>query len=111
MSNEKVKNLSMLSGSTALGAVGQLLFKYALPTNSGVLPLWLLSGFVAYGISTLIYFYVLSRVHLSWAYGIGGLSYILATIFAYFILLEQIPPLRWIGVVIITIGVLFIAIS
>lgn len=111
MANEKTKNLSMLLGSTALGAIGQLLFKYALPTNNGVLPLWLLGGFVAYIVSTLIYFYVLSRVHLSWAYGIGGLSYILATLFAYFILSEQVSLLRWAGVVVITIGVFFIAIS
>lgn len=111
MKNEKIKHISMLSGSTVLGAVGQLLFKYALPTGGGLLLEWLLGGLIAYGLSTLIYFYVLSRVHLSWAYGIGGLSYIAATILAYLVLSEYIPPLRWIGVVVITIGVLFIAAS
>lgn len=111
MNDEKLRNMLLLGGSTALGALGQLLFKLALPTGRPILIGWLVLGIAAYGIATLAYFYVLSRVHLSWAYGIGGLSYIFATFLAYFVLAENVPPLRWAGVVVITIGVVLIGTS
>lgn len=109
MKNEKIRNASLLVGSTMLGALGQLFFKYSF--SSSMFAEWLFIGLVAYGFGTIIYFYVLSRVHLSWAYGIGGLSYIFATFLAYFVLAESVPPLRWAGVVIITIGVVLIGLS
>ncbi len=109
MDIEKRRNLALLGGSTLLGAVGQLLFKYSFTSSFFVG--WLALGVLVYGIATLAYFYVLSRVHLSWAYGIGGLSYIFATFLAYFVLAENVPPLRWFGVIIITIGVVLIGTS
>ena len=110
MKSEKSRNLGFLAVSTLLGALGQLFFKYSF-IDKPLFSEWLFVGLAAYGLSTMVYFYVLSRVHLSWAYGIGGLSYIFATIFAYFFLMESIPPLRWLGVVVITIGVAFIGLS
>ncbi len=109
MGRGKRRNLLLLWGSALLAAVGQLLFKYSF--TSSFVAGWLALGVVAYGMSTVAYFYVLSRVHLSWAYGIGGLSYIFATVFAYFILIEDIPLLRWVGVIVITIGVILIGTS
>ncbi len=110
MKDEKRTIIPILICTTLLGAVGQLLFKYAF-VNSGAFVEWFILAVVAYGVSSIGYFYVLSRVHLSWAYGIGGLSYIFATILAYFVLAESIPPLRWLGVVIITVGVVMIGFS
>ena len=109
MNSEKKRNLALLGGSTLLGAVGQLLFKFSFTSSFFVG--WLALGVLAYGLATLAYFYVLSRVHLSWAYGIGGLSYIFATLLAYFVLAENVPLLRWAGVVIITVGVVLIGTS
>ncbi len=103
----KARNILLLLGSTLLGAVGQFLFKYSF--LGGGFYMFLLLGLFAYGLSTVIYFYVLSRVSLTWAYGVGGLAYIFAVILANFI--EAVPPIRWIGVVIITAGVLLIGIS
>ena len=57
----------------------------------------------------MFYFYVLSRAHLTWVYGIGGLAYIFAVILANFI--ETVPLLRWVGVIVITIGVALIGFS
>ncbi len=105
----KLRNVGFLVVSTFLGAVGQLLFKYSF--GKPLFAELLASGLVVYGISTIIYFYVLSRVHLSWAYGMGGLSYIFATIFAYLFLSENIPLLRWFGVIIIAIGAALIGFS
>ncbi len=108
MERRKLENISMLIGSTFLGAVGQVLFKYAL---SQKLLLVIGLGILAYFISTIIYFYVLTRSNLSWAYSIGGLSYIFAVILAATVLAENVLPLRWLGVIIITMGVLFVGIS
>ncbi len=107
---EKRNSALILVGTTLLGALGQLLFKYAFVHNSMFIE-WFALAVIAYGFSTIGYFYVLSRVHLSWAYGIGGLAYIFATFLAYFVLAESIPPLRWIGVIIITVGVVLIGFS
>lgn len=108
--SERAQNLGLLFFSTLLSAGGQLLFKYAFD-NSAWLVAGIAAGLVAYVLSTMIYFTVLSRVHLSWAYGIGGLSYVFATIFAAFILFENIPIVRWIGVGVIFLGVILIGLS
>jgi uncharacterized membrane protein len=110
MKSYKRKNIMFLLVSTLLGAVGQLFFKDSF-LDKPIFPELLLVGLVAYGVSTLIYFYVLSRAHLSWTYGIGGLSYIFATLLAYAFLAESVPPLRWAGVMTITVGVILIGLS
>ena len=53
-------------------ATGQLLLKLGLLNLAPLLELFILLGFVLYGLSTVIYLYVLSRTHLSWVYSLGG---------------------------------------
>jgi drug/metabolite transporter (DMT)-like permease len=101
-------NLLFILCSTTLAAVGQLLFKYALNISS---PYLLLVGVIAYVFSTLVYFYVLSRTTLSWAYGMGGISYILAAIFSLLLLGETITPLHWAGIVTIAAGIVLVGSS
>jgi drug/metabolite transporter (DMT)-like permease len=108
--NKKIKYLGVMFVSTLLAALGQLFFKYAFNTPGQFIP-WFIVSILAYGFSTVIYLIVLSRVHLSWAYGIGGLSYIFATILAATVLLEPIPLLRWVGVLAIFIGVVIIGMT
>lgn len=107
---DKKNYIALLFASTFLSALGQLLFKYGFNTPSEIVT-WIAAGFIAYAISTIVYFVVLSRVSLSWAYGIGGFSYIFATLFASYVLLENVPLLRWVGVGVIFIGVILIGIS
>lgn len=113
MKDGKKWNAAFLLASTFLGALGQLLFKFGLNIVGMPLSLafWVGMGFAFYALSTVIYILVLSRTHLSWAYGIGGLSYIFATIFAFYILMENIPLARWIGIGVIFAGVLLIGLS
>lgn len=106
----KWKYLVLMLVSTTFAALGQLYFKEGLGTT-GLVAGYLMLGFIAYVLSTIIYLTVLSRAHLSWTYGIGGLSYIMATIFASTILFETVPPLRWAGVFVIFIGVVLIGLS
>ena len=103
----KRSNVILLFASTLLGASAQLIFKVSI--SNGALALLAL-GISLYLVSSLIYFYVISRAHLSWAYGVGGLSYIFAVAFAA-IFIEQVPLIRWVGVLIITAGVILVAIS
>lgn len=111
--NGKVFFSVLLVASTFLGGLGQLLFKLGLRDLSmaNVFLYYLAIGISAYVASTVIYFYVLSRRNLSWAYSFGGLSYIFASLFALFILGEAISPLRWLGIGIIVAGVALIGIS
>lgn len=106
----KIMYLLMMLVSTTFAALGQLFFKQSLGITGLILPLFLM-GFLAYVLSTVIYLMVLSRTHLSWTYGIGGLSYVLATILAATVLAEGVPLLRWAGVFVIFIGVVLIGLS
>ena len=108
--NDKVRNVAMLFVSALLGAAGQLMYKFGFGAGA-YLVVWIAAGLFAYTVGTILYFIALSRSHLSWAYGITGLSYVFATIFAATILVEQVPLLRWIGVTIIFIGVALIGMS
>src|SRR5918996_5811544 len=54
--------------------------------------LWL--GLALFGISSMFWLVVLSRVDLSLAYPMVGLSYVVIVMFAAFLLHENVPPLR-----------------
>lgn len=71
--------------------------------------LW--GGLFLFGISALFWLVVLSRVRLSVAYPIVGISYIVIVAFARFFLHENVPPLRWVGVFIIAVGIAVIGLS
>ena len=110
---ERRVNLAILVVSTFLAAVGQLLFKFGLNNQSSpiLFAVGIVIGILVYGMSTVAYMIALSRTHLSWAYGIGGFSYIFATLFAAFVLLENVPLMRWAGVFVIFIGVVIVGMS
>lgn len=114
MTKENTKRYfaSLLVLSTLLGAIGQLAFKAGVSGSSAYeLVAFVILGFFLYGVSTIIYFYTLSRTSLGWAYGFGGLSYLFTVIFAAVLLGEAISPLRWAGVLVIVIGVAIIGTS
>ena len=105
----------MLLLSTLLGGMGQIFFKASVLNKPFSITLefaaFVAAGVIFYLVSTAIYWYVLSRTHLSWAYGFTGLSYIFASVLAFFLLAESIPIIRWAGIVIITIGTLLVGSS
>ena len=101
----------LLITSTLLGAFGQIFFKIGVTSSTGGLIEFVSLGILSYLTSTVLYFYVLSRTHLSWAYGFTGLSYIFASLIAYLFLDEVVPPLRWYGILIISLGTALIGLS
>lgn len=107
MEDKKRILFAVLICSTFLGSLGQFLFKLGLQTSI----IYLAIGLVAYAISTVIYLFILGRMHLSWTYGVGGLGYIFASLLAFFLLQEQISPLRWAGIVVIAIGTALVGLS
>jgi drug/metabolite transporter (DMT)-like permease len=71
--------------------------------------LWL--GLALFGISAIFWLVVLSRVDLSVAYPFVGLSYIVVVLFARLFLHEQVTALRWLGVVVVAVGIAIIGFS
>ena len=71
-------------------------------------PLVLL-GLVLYGIGALAWIAVLSRVDLSVAYPFLALNFILVTLSSLLFLGENVPALRWVGVLVICSDILLVA--
>lgn len=97
---------------------GQVFFKLGLEKIGGVnlanawkalLSPTIFIGLVLYAIATLIWFVVLSRLPLSVAYPIQSLAYVLGILLSISLFHETVSPMKWIGTVIIVVGVIFIA--
>lgn len=96
--------LLMKSGMSALGTGG------AGPLDvvaRGITDVVVLLGILSYVLSSVTWLVVLSRVPLSVAYPLGSSSYVLVVL-ASILLGEAIPPLRWLGVSFIVIGLVLV---
>ena len=102
-------------------AGGQVLLKLAISNVSKfrfnmvfvgeVLSNWyyLLASGASMTVASLLWLYMIKNFEFSIAYPITGISYIFGMLAAMFIFQEAIPMTRWIGVVFIVLGVMFIA--
>ena len=120
------KSMVLILVAVLLGVVGQLLLKMGI-TQVGTLAfgsdlagliqlglrvfgnLKVLGGFAAYGLSSLFWLVVLSKVDLSLAYPMLALNYVLVPLTAWVFLGEQVPTLRWLGAGVVIIGVVIIS--
>jgi len=66
-------------------------------------------GLAFYALGAVFWLLVLSKLDLSLAYPMLALTYILIPLAAQFVLGEQVPTLRWLGVGIIFVGVMVVA--
>lgn len=66
-------------------------------------------GIFIYGVSVLIWIWVLSRVELSVAYPFVGLSFIFTLVFGVFFLDEALNTAKIIGTLMIIVGCIFVA--
>ena len=69
----------------------------------------ILAGVAMYIVGTLIWLVVLSRLDLSFAYPLVASTYIFTPLLANLLLHEHIPGLRWVGIIVILIGVIIVA--
>jgi uncharacterized membrane protein len=86
------------------GAAGPLMLIWRMLTN---LPIFF--GLVCYGLSSIFYILVLKEKELSLVYPMIASSYVLVLLFAWLIRHEAISPIRWVGVLVITMGVVLIS--
>jgi len=84
-------------------------FKWSWGYFKGVFfnPVFFLTGICAL-FAVLLWMYILKRYEFSIVYPLTSISYIFGLVAAQWILNEQVPVTRWIGVIIITIGVFFV---
>jgi drug/metabolite transporter (DMT)-like permease len=109
---------------TISGVAGQLLLKVGmsqlgpLEISAAALPslLWkvattptILIGLTIYIGGVFFWLLALSRADLSYVYPFASLSYVLITFASWAILHESVPPLRWLGLLVICAGVLIVA--
>jgi drug/metabolite transporter (DMT)-like permease len=71
-------------------------------------PLVLL-GFFMYGLSSLVWLFILSKLPLSLAYPLVSMGYVLVVFFSWFLLHEHVGLSRILGVVVICLGVTLLA--
>ena len=66
----------------------------------------IVGGLALYGCGTVLWILCLTRLELSFAYPVSTVQYLLVFLAAWWLLGEQIPPLRWLGMLVIVAGVL-----
>ncbi|MDD5383087.1 MAG: EamA family transporter [Candidatus Margulisbacteria bacterium] len=99
--------LLMKKGMLAFGAfpVSQLLTK--------VIPMflnpWVFIGFVCFGLSSIFWLVVLSRLELSLVYPMVSVAYVLVALVSWLVFKENVTLVRWLGVLVIMVGVFLIS--
>ncbi|MDI3328376.1 MAG: EamA family transporter [Alicyclobacillaceae bacterium] len=101
-----------------LMVAGQACFKIGVERMGGVTMsnLWkaafqpyIVLGLFLYVVSTGLWLFILSRLDLSIAYPLQSLAYVFGVVMAWGLFGEAVPPIRWVGVVVILIGVTLVA--
>ena len=94
--------------TVVLNTLAQTLLK--LGSGQSPLNIYLLSGIFAYGISTVFYILVLSKLNLSLTYPVViGLTVVATTFSGAIILKEQVLSIQWLGIGLMLSGILAIA--
>jgi drug/metabolite transporter (DMT)-like permease len=122
--NAMLVTLMPLLFATVLGVAGQLVLKYAM-SRFGALQFsvvdapalilrmatspYVIAGLLIYGLGTFFWLIFISRVPLSYSYPFISLGVLLGLLAAWGIFHEQIPPMRWIGMLVVCAGVLLVA--
>ena len=104
--------LALKAGMNHVGRIGSADLATPLTVASRVARqpfVW--TGLALYGISAVFWLVVLSRIPLSVAYPFVGMSYIVVVALAQFFLHEHVPALRWIGVVVVAVGIALVGLS
>lgn len=119
-----MKNILLILLSVSLAVLGQVFLKKGMmqigeiPFNLST-PIFLLGkifnnfklflGFALFGLSSIVWLVVLSKVELSFAYPMVSTGYIFTILISWKFLGETISPARWIAIIIICSGVALLA--
>lgn len=99
----------MKRGMMSVGEIGGSLTHMMNSLGSAFFNPFVLGGVGAYGLSSICWLILLSRVELSYAYPALSLGYVLITVISALMLGEQVNTMRWAGVVIICAGVILVS--
>ena len=115
-------NYLLLIISVSLAVAGQVLMKKGMmmfgtfPVSqmlTKIIPMvlnpWVFVGFVCFGLSSLFWLVVLSRLPLSLVYPMVSFAYVLVAILSMFFFKESITLVRWVGIFVIVAGVFLIS--
>lgn len=109
MTNYLIMTILVLA-SVTLNTTGQSLLKLGAGQNP--LNIYLFSGLVAYGISTIFYVAILGKLNVSIVYPVViGLTIISTTCAGAFLLKEQVSTLHWLGIGLMLSGISAIALG
>ena len=120
-----IANLIFIVTSVLLNALAQILLKAGMKNFSNIdlknnviqtvmsiaINPYIICGFISYGISILLWLWVLSKVDVSYAYPFQALGYIVVTILAWLLFQENINLTRIIALIFITMGLIILALS
>lgn len=108
--------------SILLAVVGQLLMKkgmllfgtfQATQILSKIIPMFLnpyvFLGFICFGLSSIFWLVVLSRLEISLVYPMVSVAYVLVALASWFFFKENLTVMRWVGIAVILLGVFLIS--
>lgn len=112
--------LSWIFAAVGLGSLGQILIKMGVSTVgeingfgaklfSTLLNVSVLSGFIAYAVSSLLWLMVLSKRDLSFAYPMIAAGYVVVVFLSWLVFREHISLTRILGLALICAGVVVVA--
>lgn len=115
-------NYLLLAISISLAIAGQLLMKQGMmifgkfPVREllgRLMPIvfqpYVFIGLACFAVSSIFWLVVLSRIELSFAYPMVSVAYVVVALFSYFIFKENVSLIRWIGILIICLGVYLVS--
>jgi multidrug transporter EmrE-like cation transporter len=109
-----IKYIVLTILNSAITISGQILWKMAVIKTAGytyklLINPYIISGIMAYGLSTALWLYILSKIPLSTAYAFTSTAYAFSLFAGYYIFHETITPYKITGTVFILTGVIFFA--
>jgi drug/metabolite transporter (DMT)-like permease len=115
-------NYLIMAVSIGLAVAGQLLMKKGMmafgtfPVSqllTRVIPMflnpWVFIGFVCFGLSSIFWLVVLSRLPLSLVYPMVSVAYVVVALLSMVFFRENVTLVRWSGIAVIILGVILIS--
>lgn len=111
-----IKAIPLILIGVLLNALAQICLKKGLQAAGGLhvevgslvrvmLQPWVLAGLLCYAVSVVVWLGALSLVDVNYAYPFLALGFIANALLARAFLAEVIPPIRWVALAIIVVGV------
>ncbi|HSG27432.1 MAG TPA: EamA family transporter [Candidatus Krumholzibacterium sp.] len=117
-----LKNLVLIIATVCLNTAGQFMMKAGINKigEIGISDLigsftrivtsaYIIGGFCSYAVSAVLWIMILSRAELSWAFPMVSLSYVITALLAPILLNESFSVQRFVGVIVICIGVFLVS--